>query len=80
MDRFLAWADTRNFVSVRSFTLASSIYLLYEVSRWATAFADASARTGAEIAMIVAAATAPATLLAGYAFKLYIDSKAGGPR
>lgn len=80
VNRLIAWSDGRNFVSVRSFTLAASVYLLYEVSRWATEFADMSDRTGAEIALIVTAATGPATLLAGYAFKLYVASKQGDVR
>lgn len=75
MKAFLQWADGRNFASVRAFTLAASVYLLYEASRWSTAFAEVSARSGNEIALIITAATAPATLLAGYAFKLYVESK-----
>lgn len=78
LDRFLAYVDRRHFVSVRAFTLAATVYLLFEVSRWATAFAAVSDKTGTEIALIITAATGPATLLAGHVLKWYVQSKAQG--
>ena len=76
MDRFLNWMDRRNFVSVRAFTLYSAVWMLYLAGQWAMSFASSSDRAGVEVSLIITAATGPATLLAGYVFKWYVESKA----
>ena len=62
---------------VRSTLVVSlSLYMLWDVQTWGMAFAAMSKLPGLETAAILAAVQGPATLLAGYAFKIFQENKA----
>lgn len=52
-----------------------AMYMLMDVARWGMLFAVSSKLTGLETAAIIAAAQAPATLFAGWVFKIYAENK-----
>lgn len=60
----------------RSLVLFITLYLTWECYRWASEFAVGSDRTGIDIAAIIAAVTAPISLLQASVFKAYLESKA----
>lgn len=59
---------------MRPFTLGLTLYLTYNAYHWASGFAEISDRSGAEIALIIAAVIAPISTLQGYVFKQYITA------
>lgn len=64
---------------VRRIVLVASIYMLWTGSVWANDYAFAALAAGKAdvgVAAIMAAITAPATMLVGYVFKSYLDSRA----
>lgn len=75
-ERFVAWADKRNFVSVRAFTLYITLWMTWEAFQWAAAFAYAAKLDGLGTAAVVAAVTAPISVLQGFIFKVYAENKA----
>ncbi|MDX9956432.1 MAG: hypothetical protein RBT75_20215 [Anaerolineae bacterium] len=60
--------------AARPIVLGVTLWLTYSAYTWATGFAELSQRSGAEIALIVAAATAPIIALQAFTFKMYLDS------
>lgn len=72
MNAFLAWADRRNFISVRSFTLYCTLWMTYEVTLWATVFARTATGSGTDLALVIAAVTAPVCALQGFVFNSYV--------
>lgn len=77
LTRFWDFVDSRGVV--RRIVLAISIWMLWQQGTWANEYALkalAVGKTDVGIAAIMAAISAPATLLVGYVFKLYLDSKA----
>jgi len=65
---------------VRRLVLGVSLWMLWDVSKWGMAYADkalAAGSTDAALAAVMAAAGGPATLLVGYVFRVYIDSREG---
>jgi hypothetical protein len=76
--RWWDFVDSRGVV--RRLVLGFSLVMLWDAAKWGMAYADsalAMGKTDASIAAIMAAAGAPATLLAGYVFKQYLESRAG---
>ena len=55
--------------------LVLSMWMMYTAARWGMWFAEGNGRNGMEIAAILAAVQAPATFLAGWAFKIYSENK-----
>lgn len=55
--------------------LSLAMWMLYSAAQWGMWFAVGNARNGLEIAAILAAVQAPATLLAGWAFKIFQENK-----
>jgi hypothetical protein len=51
-------------------------YLTWESYRWSTEFATLTEKTGVEVAGIIAAVTAPVSVLAVMVFKSYVESRA----
>lgn len=74
-ERFLAWADQRSFVSVRAFTLYVTLWMTWEAFQWAAQYAYATQLDGLGTAAVVAAVTAPISVLQGFIFKVYAESK-----
>lgn len=77
MNRFLAWCDRRNFISVRSIVLGITIWMTWRVTVWAISFSNLwllADKDGLQTAAVVAAITAPFAALQGFAFKFYVDS------
>lgn len=72
---FIKWCDTRNFVSVRSFVLYVTVWMTWEAFNWAAIFATTTTKTGSDVAMIIAAVTAPISVLQGFVFKVYSESR-----
>jgi hypothetical protein len=77
--RFWDFIDNRGVV--RRLVLFVSIWMLYIQSMWAHGYALTALSYGASdmsVAAIVAAISAPATLLVGYVFKEYLTSRSPG--
>jgi hypothetical protein len=73
MPNLLDWVSRVGQIEVaRPVTLGVTVWMTYNAYQWAAAFADASSRGGAEVAMIIAAVIAPVSVLQGYVFKAYI--------
>lgn len=70
---FWDWVDKRGVV--RRVVLFATLLLTYESYRWAAEFADHTDKAGVEVAAIIAAVTAPVTLLQTAVFKAYIESR-----
>jgi hypothetical protein len=73
---FIKWADTKNFISVRSFVLYVTVWMTWLAFDWATTFATTTTKTGADVALIIAAVTAPISALQGFVFTVYAKSRA----
>lgn len=72
--KFWDWLDNRGVI--RRIVLGTAIWMTWEVTHWAMAFAEHSQRAGGDLAVVIAAVSAPATALGGYVFKAYLDSRA----
>lgn len=70
------WDFVDNRGVIRRAVLGIAIWMTWQVSEWAMAFA-----TNEEISMntaaVIAAVTAPVVAFGGYAFKSYLDSRNG---
>lgn len=78
--RFLAWADKRNIVSVRSAVIYVTVWMTWRLTEWATSFATqwmSSGKSGVEAAAVIAAITVPFATLQAFAFKDYVVGRAG---
>lgn len=71
--RFWDWLDSR--AVVRRASLALTFWMTYAAFEWAKQFALATKLGGIDAAAIIAAVTAPITVLQGYVFKAYIDGR-----
>lgn len=74
--RWWDFVDSRGIV--RRAVLGVSLWMLWDVSKWGMAYADralAMGKTDASLGAVMVAAGGPATLLAGYVFKLYTESR-----
>ncbi len=75
-DRMLAWADRRQFVSVRALAMYVTLVITWVAFDWAGHYAyEVVGRPGLEIAAIIAAVTAPVTALQAFVFKWYSESR-----
>ena len=72
---FLQWIEFKNFASVRSFVLYVTVWMTWEAFNWAAIFATTTDKQGADVALIIAAVTAPISILQGYVFKTYSESR-----
>lgn len=72
---FIKWAEDKNFISVRSFVLYVTVYMTWLSFEWAAVFATTTEKTGADVALIIAAVTAPISVLQGFVFKTYSESR-----
>lgn len=75
MRAFLAWLDRRHFVSVRAGMQYITLWMTWEVTRWAFAFAAASKLPGVEVAAVLAAVTVPFCALQAAVFATYMKVK-----
>lgn len=76
MKQFISWVNDKNFVSVRSGVLYVTVWMTWLAFDWAAQFAYASDKAGADIALIIGAVTAPISVLQGFVFKVYSESRA----
>ena len=75
---FLAWADRRQFISVRALCVYVTLLTTYYAFDWAAHYAYAIiGRPGLEVAAVIAAVTAPVTALQALVFKWYSESRGG---
>lgn len=74
-ERFLSWADRRHLVSVRAFSLYMTLWLTHDSYTWASEFAYLPGVDHVAKAAIIAAVTAPVSVLQGYVFKWYMEAK-----
>ena len=72
---FWDWIDGRGVI--RRIVLFVTLWLTWESYRWAAMFAESTDKSGVEVAAIIAAVTAPVTLLQASAFKAYIEGRTG---
>lgn len=76
VDRFLAWMDRRQFISVRALVMYVTLINTYYAFDWAARFAyTALGHSDLEIAAIIAAVTAPITAMQAFVFKWYSESR-----
>jgi hypothetical protein len=76
--KILKWIDGRHFVSVRSATLAVTIWMTWRVTVWAFEYARlalAAEANGVETAAVLGAVTIPLAALQGFAFNTYMKGK-----
>jgi hypothetical protein len=74
--RWWDFVDTRGVI--RRVVLGITIWMLWRVTAWSMAYADAALAAGntdASLGAVMMAVGGPATVLAGYVFKLYVDSR-----
>ena len=72
---FTSWVERRNFISVRAFVLYVTVWMTWEISIKAFAFAYASKFDGTGTAMVLGAITMPFAALQAFVFKFYLESK-----
>lgn len=75
--RFWDFVDQRGVI--RRIVLFAAMGMLWVQAEWANEYAQAALAVGkadAGVAAIIAAISAPATMLVGYVFKHYLDSRA----
>lgn len=73
---FVKWFDDKNFISVRSFILYITVWMTWRAFEWAADYAVGhSGTSGSDVAMIIAAVTAPISVLQGFVFKVYSESR-----
>lgn len=77
--KFISWMDRRHIVSVRSTVLAVTIWMTWEVTKWAFKFAYEADMPGLEKAAVIAAVTTPFSALQAFTFKFYMGAKDGNP-
>jgi hypothetical protein len=77
--RLVSWADRRHIVSVRTAVLAVTVWMTWEVTRWAFGFASSTPLPGIEAAAVIAAVTAPFAALQAAVFGAYMRAKDGAP-
>lgn len=58
--------------------LAIATLMLWKVTEWAMIFAQTSKLSGSDIALIIGAASVPASAVAKFAFDAYLDSRKRG--
>lgn len=78
MTKFLEWADSRHFISVRALTMYVTLYLAVDSYRWAKEYAYVAlekGQSGTEVGLIVGAVTIPLALFAPNIFKWYMEAK-----
>lgn len=76
LTRWWDFIDSRGIV--RRAVLAVSLWMLWDVSKWGMDYADralAAGNTDASLGAVMVAAGGPATLLAGWVFKLYVETR-----
>jgi hypothetical protein len=71
----ISWIDNKNFVSVRSFVLYITVWMTWAAFQWAADFATFTNKNGSDVALIIAAVTAPISVLQGFIFKIYSESR-----
>jgi len=76
LTKFWDFIDNRGVI--RRVVLGMSIWMLYDAGKWAGVYATQAlelGKTDVGIGVVIGAVTAPATLLAGYVFKAYLESR-----
>lgn len=73
--KFWDWIDGR--AVVRRTVLFTTLWTTVEAFKWGAAYAASSKLSGSDTAMIIAAVTAPITILQGFTFRWYGDSRTG---
>lgn len=77
LTQFWDWVDSR--AVVRRIVLFITLWMTWRAFVWATEFTYAHPTVaGSEVALIIAAVTAPITVLQGYIFKVYSDGRDTG--
>jgi len=72
-EEFWKWIDEKRVI--RRIVLFAMLYLTFELSTWTMHFAEASTKTGGDIAAILAAIWGPMSLLQGAVFGFYSNSR-----
>lgn len=70
---FWDFVDSR--AVVRRIAFFVTILMSWESFVWARDFATTTAKTGAEVGLIIAAVTGPVSLLQGFVLKVYSDAR-----
>lgn len=73
MDRFWTWVDKRSVI--RRVVLGVTLWMTWRAFAWAAEFAEATDKSGMDVAAIIAAVTAPITYLQAAVFKTYAEGR-----
>lgn len=76
MREFIAWVDRRHFISVRGLVVYVTLYMTWEITKWAFTYAHATPLPGLEAAAVIGAVTAPFAALQAAVFGFYMKGKA----
>jgi hypothetical protein len=71
--KFWDWVDGRSVV--RRSVLFTTLYTTVEAFKWGAAYANTTPLSGTDAALIIAAVTAPITVLQGFTFKWYGETR-----
>lgn len=71
--KFWDWVDHRSVV--RRVVLFVTLWMTWAAFHWAATFAATSDKLGIDIAAIIAAVTAPISVLQGYVFRVYSEGR-----
>lgn len=74
--RFWDWVDQRSVV--RRLVLFTTLWMTWQAFTWAGVFATTTDKPGMDVAAIIAAVTAPISLLQGYVFQVYAKGRNEG--
>lgn len=73
LTQFWDFIDKRSII--RRGTLVATIWLSWLSFEWAMVFATETAKSGAEVGLIIAAVTGPIAALQGFVLKVYADGR-----
>lgn len=73
LSKFWDFVDDR--AIVRRIAFFVTLVMSWESFVWARDFATTTAKTGAEVGLIIAAVTAPVAALQGFVLKVYSDAR-----
>lgn len=73
VSRLWDWVDAR--AVVRRAMLGCTMWMVWRSTAWSMEYAASSKLSGADIALVIGAATAPVVALLGYVFKVYATSR-----
>ena len=80
-EAFWKWADRRQLLSVRALVMYATIFDTWYAFKWGSEYAYfAASKSGAEVAMVIGAVTAPVAMMQAFVFKWYTETRGVNPK